>query len=412
MPSIQRKDSQNTIQSLPKTNQRNTHSGGSARKAEAKAKMKVKPSNNSHNQNEQRHIIAGVDIYAMESPPTSLSCGYCCKMVYLARFTEHEIRCSKGKESLYATPCFACSTQGPHCRCWATRNNVLSSREVAAVQQEKETRKKTLFKGLFRSSGEWDKPPAPKVTASTSLPPITQQEKEKMEWLFGYKADEERRQRSTNNENDQQDNYNSDINADTEGYIKQRRHSSSDYMYNNSNNNFSTYMSAKERRLEREKFEKMTANMASIKFRALHDQALMQQHVSRWETFEQYTPAEISYDSIPWIPKLTPLHTRDGTSGEPGERYDIIGITESASLDVKKIALRQAMIRWHPDKFISKFGTGFLPDDRKRISEELDSTSHRLNALKSRLAQEVEDRNNAMIQHTSTTEKSITATVD
>ncbi|CAM9500973.1 unnamed protein product, partial [Hapterophycus canaliculatus] len=96
------------------------------------------------------------------------------------------------------------------------------------------------------------------------------------------------------------------------------------------------------------------------------------------------------HGDIPWLPRLSTLVTggmdgkggvilgRGGGSprsrGEPGsghlsERFETLGVNEGDSSDVKKAAIRAASLRWHPDKFMSKYGPTIAPEDRLRIAK-------------------------------------------
>ena len=61
---------------------------------------------------------------------------------------------------------------------------------------------------------------------------------------------------------------------------------------------------------------------------------------------------------------------------------------EVGSFDLKKAALRQASLRWHPDKFLAKYGAYLVPEERARIVQGVHEMNHRVSALRQRLQTE------------------------
>jgi len=108
----------------------------------------------------------------------------------------------------------------------------------------------------------------------------------------------------------------------------------------------------------------------------------MMVYALRWTEFLRPSDASISYDDIPWIPVLaeTRLGMDDGV-----EKFDILGISDHATHEEKKQAVRAASLRWHPDKFTQAFGRRLLEKDRGRVMESVKLMSQRINQLKDRL---------------------------
>ena len=75
---------------------------------------------------------------------------------------------------------------------------------------------------------------------------------------------------------------------------------------------------------------------------------LLALHEIRWSDFAARTRegAVVGFDDVPWMPELQ----RKDKAGD--ELFDVIGVQEHAALGDKKQAVRQAVLRWHPDKFV------------------------------------------------------------
>lgn len=96
----------------------------------------------------------------------------------------------------------------------------------------------------------------------------------------------------------------------------------------------------------------------------------MQNYVRCWAKLDAFPPDEISHKDVPWLPQVS-----------PPDSFKVIGISEHVSTDCKRAALRHARLRWHPDRFLSKFGTSLAPEDKKRIMQDVASTFQRVDAL-------------------------------
>ena len=82
-------------------------------------------------------------------------------------------------------------------------------------------------------------------------------------------------------------------------------------------------------------------------------------------------------------------HMHTGLPGrQGGELFDIIGVEETASRERKKKALRQASLRWHPDKFLQAYGKRVKPCDRDRVMDSVKVMCQRVNQLKDRFEAE------------------------
>ncbi|KAK9823330.1 hypothetical protein WJX72_001970 [[Myrmecia] bisecta] len=91
---------------------------------------------------------------------------------------------------------------------------------------------------------------------------------------------------------------------------------------------------------------------------------------ARWHLFVASHMPGIRLNDIPWI--------ADDIS--PGEIKDLVLYGTSGSDEAKK-RLRQELMRWHPDKFVSRFGERLDPSQRAAVLEKVKATSQTLNTL-------------------------------
>eukprot|EP00518_Triparma_eleuthera_P012740 CAMPEP_0182485564 /NCGR_PEP_ID=MMETSP1319-20130603/45491_1 /TAXON_ID=172717 /ORGANISM="Bolidomonas pacifica, Strain RCC208" /LENGTH=513 /DNA_ID=CAMNT_0024687555 /DNA_START=69 /DNA_END=1607 /DNA_ORIENTATION=+ len=95
------------------------------------------------------------------------------------------------------------------------------------------------------------------------------------------------------------------------------------------------------------------------------DDVAVRTYESMWSGFEalasKVQAGSIRFDNIPWLPVLVLM----GPGGK--ESWRVIGVDEHASFEDKKAALRAQTMRWHPDKFLSRFGSALFPEDYTRI---------------------------------------------
>ncbi|KNC83740.1 hypothetical protein SARC_04018 [Sphaeroforma arctica JP610] len=87
----------------------------------------------------------------------------------------------------------------------------------------------------------------------------------------------------------------------------------------------------------------------------------------KWEHFSSSFKAPIKHHHIPW----------PGPNAPGLSRQDTVGTAK------KKI--RKATLRWHPDKFIAKFGDALCPIDRTKILEKVNETFHAITKSKQTL---------------------------
>lgn len=114
--------------------------------------------------------------------------------------------------------------------------------------------------------------------------------------------------------------------------------------------------------------DKQRRRQAYIRAVELYDQ--------RWETFAASPPTRVEFDDIPWLPPLPAVLTHSS------DTFLMLGISEAATEREKKMAVRKASLRWHPDKFQQAFGAVLCDGDRGRIMEEVNEVARRVNALK------------------------------
>ncbi|CAN0392389.1 unnamed protein product [Ascophyllum nodosum] len=137
-------------------------------------------------------------------------------------------------------------------------------------------------------------------------------------------------------------------------------------------------------------------------FDKIRDAARVRQYSERWFKFSAEPPESIRHGDIPWLPRLSPL-SGGGYLGrsrmdswsqrddEQKEKFETLGVNEGDSIDAKKAALRAASLRWHPDKFMTKYGPKIAVEDRGKIANDVQATMQRITKLKERLLHEQAD---------------------
>ena len=88
---------------------------------------------------------------------------------------------------------------------------------------------------------------------------------------------------------------------------------------------------------------------------------------ARWQAFVT-TTGPILYGAVPWL-----LGTEEGTKAM------ILYGTNGKAEERKR--LRLELMRWHPDKFVAKFGSRVVEGDRQRVAQGVNSVSQMLNHL-------------------------------
>ena len=86
--------------------------------------------------------------------------------------------------------------------------------------------------------------------------------------------------------------------------------------------------------------------------------------------FERKDKGDLGYSDIPWP---------GGDKSEDDIMILMQGLQKDSS-DYKKY-LREQKIRWHPDKFLQRFGTHLLAADKERIMSRVTELSQKLNKL-------------------------------
>ncbi len=76
----------------------------------------------------------------------------------------------------------------------------------------------------------------------------------------------------------------------------------------------------------------------------------------------------VLYADVPWLPE-----------SEDGARTLVLFGVESAV--ERKKRLRLELMRWHPDKFVARFGGRVIEKDKKRVEEGVNRVSQMLNSL-------------------------------
>lgn len=76
----------------------------------------------------------------------------------------------------------------------------------------------------------------------------------------------------------------------------------------------------------------------------------------------------VLYADVPWLPE-----------NESGAQALILyGVQNAAE---RKKRLRLELMRWHPDKFVAKFGGRVIGKDKERVAEGVKRVSQMLNSL-------------------------------
>ena len=111
----------------------------------------------------------------------------------------------------------------------------------------------------------------------------------------------------------------------------------------------------------------------------------MKKYEDSWIDFASSLNAansQIKFEDIPWLPTLL-------LKG-PGNResWKLVAVCEHSAFGDKKAALKTHTMRWHPDKFLQKYGNRVIPQDKEKVMEKVIRCSQRLNELRGRLERE------------------------
>jgi hypothetical protein len=108
---------------------------------------------------------------------------------------------------------------------------------------------------------------------------------------------------------------------------------------------------------------------------------------ARWEFFCTKNNGKLAtFADIPWIltPNYKPTSTATVASSFLSELEHVLlhnASTKDPTFESKRQILRRELIRWHPDKFIGKFGAFLDPGDRDTILSAVTETSQHLTEL-------------------------------
>ncbi|CAM9582207.1 unnamed protein product, partial [Scytosiphon promiscuus] len=365
------------------------------------------------------------DVVVTDVMPVRLSCGYCRKHFHVQNLDRHEERCPSRNLDLFATPCVACRLQGPRCACWALRNGLLRE---ARVEPEKPLF--ALFKNSRAGRKETEDRRQPCAESSTKRAagflggwaagegirrpsPEERWMRERDDWLFG---------RFENNHSTCHEfvvvRVRTVLCATSRDLVReQSRDGNGGKRAGRCGRNarrdccFMRHQAflVRERVQMRSHLEKGM------------DAAKVRRYTEKWFRFSSNPPKKIrhvhahqpcgmktAHGDIPWLPRLSVLLVEKGVGGRDGgtlgagnsgtnqsrggpcgghclERFETLGVNEGDSSDVKKAALRAASLRWHPDKFMSKYGPSIASEDRSRIAKDVQATMQRITKLRERL---------------------------
>ncbi|EFN57300.1 hypothetical protein CHLNCDRAFT_143906 [Chlorella variabilis] len=100
---------------------------------------------------------------------------------------------------------------------------------------------------------------------------------------------------------------------------------------------------------------------------------------ARWQFFSSKHPeAVVGYGDVPWIL---------AAEGAPQEELQRVVLYGTSGTEEQRRRLRTELIRWHPDKFVSKFGRRLAPADRERVLARVNAVSQQLTAMNAAVQQ-------------------------
>jgi len=108
-------------------------------------------------------------------------------------------------------------------------------------------------------------------------------------------------------------------------------------------------------------------------------------YTARWEFFcsknvdSNLNLGRIRYDDVPWVLPEVEQPTKDQLG-----KVLFHSIQEA---DTRRKVLRRELVRWHPDKFVAKFGRRLEEDDRERILQRVTKMIQTLTALHAEVGQ-------------------------
>ncbi|GMI03721.1 hypothetical protein TrLO_g1591 [Triparma laevis f. longispina] len=121
------------------------------------------------------------------------------------------------------------------------------------------------------------------------------------------------------------------------------------------------------------------------------DDIAVRTYMSMWTGFEAMAlrsenSGKIRYSNIPWLPKLT-------LTAFSGESWRTLGCNDFDAYSIKKKAVRRETIRWHPDKFMSRFGRAIWGEEWGRVEEGVKEVTRRVGGFRERLEKEQQESN-------------------
>jgi NF-kappa-B inhibitor-like protein 1 len=81
---------------------------------------------------------------------------------------------------------------------------------------------------------------------------------------------------------------------------------------------------------------------------------------------------------VPWIL---------AAEGAPQDELQRVVLYGAEGPEEQRRRLRTELVRWHPDKFVAKFGRRLAAGDRERVLERVNALSQQLNAIGAALQQ-------------------------
>lgn len=99
---------------------------------------------------------------------------------------------------------------------------------------------------------------------------------------------------------------------------------------------------------------------------------------ARWHVFATAAKdKQVCFIDVPWLV--------DDIDQDKTELTDFV-LYGAVTADEQRRRSRAELMRWHPDKFIAKFGARLLATDRTRILDKVNTISQLLNSIGSSLA--------------------------
>ena len=94
-------------------------------------------------------------------------------------------------------------------------------------------------------------------------------------------------------------------------------------------------------------------------------------HEKRWQAFEAGPPDSLTPADVPWPPSPEAMlahYTRERAGDEPVKASHL------------KLAFKQVSLRWHPDKFVGKFGAKMAEAHREAVLDRVKGVAQAVNS--------------------------------